>query len=172
MHFSSGHKIQSRRKPRSDRRRSPSAAALASTSNARILPSSTFVPAMPLSPSPAVSTLHQSSSQIPTQQKSVPLAASVYGSQVSRQRSIPNPTIDQTVPYQQVQPSAVITAPASLSQQQQQQRLPGFLSNHPSPRIPSPAALPTPTTVLTSRSENCPECRAITSVEWRMTTFT
>jgi hypothetical protein len=162
---SSGQQAPSRPILRSDRRPSRSAAPLTSSSNARMLSSSTFITAMPVPPPPAVTALHQSSSQIPIQQQSVPLSASAYGNQASRQRSIPNPTIDQAVPYQQVHPSAAITAHSNLSKQQQRQRQPGFVSNHPSPRLPSLGPLPTPTTVLTSRSENSPECRAITFVE-------
>ena len=158
MHFSSGHQTSSR--PMS------STVPLTSTSHPRLLPSATFIPAIPLPAPPVVSGRHPSSSSSPMPIQQQP--TSVYRSQVSS----PNPMIDQMVPYQQAPPSTASTATSSVSQQQQQ-RVPGFLSNHPSPRIPIPSAalssslapLPTPSTVLASRSENCPECRAITSVE-------
>jgi hypothetical protein len=120
---------------------------ITTTTNGPILPPSSFTPTIHLPPPPAISALHHShpSSQL-------------HGNNTSVFRPATNPSNDQSPSYQQVPVSTTNTGNTSLSSINPVSNIPtqsGPLSSDISP-------LQTTNSTLTSRSDNCPECRAIT----------
>ncbi|CAF3352436.1 unnamed protein product [Rotaria sp. Silwood1] len=154
----------------------PSPAPITTTSNGRILPSPTFTPTIPLPPPPAISALHHphSSSQIPMQQHhQLPSSSTIRDNNTFLHRHVNNPLSDQSSTYQQVPTSTISTGNTALLSQQQPLSLSS--STNPMLNIPiqndvlSSGTIPLQTTnsALISRSDNCPECRAITRLlQW------
>ncbi|CAF3591110.1 unnamed protein product [Rotaria sordida] len=153
----------------------PSPAPITTTSNGRILPSPTFTPTMPLPPPPTISSLHHphSSSQMPMQQQQHQLPSIIHDNNTPLHRRINNPLSDQSSSYQQVPVSTTSTGNTALLSQQQPSSL--LSSTNPMLNIStqndvlssSISPLQTTNSAFTSRSDNCPECRAITRLlQW------
>ena len=121
---------------------------ITTTTNGPVPPPPSFTPTIPLPPPPAISALHHShpSSQF-------------HGNNTSVFRPVTNPSNDQSSSsYQQVPVSTTNTGNTLLSSINP-------LSNIPTPNGPLSSdisPLQTTNSTLTSRSDNCPECRAIT----------
>ncbi|CAF0973152.1 unnamed protein product [Rotaria sordida] len=155
----------------------PSPAPITTTSNDRILPAPTFTPTMPLPPPPTISSLHHphSSSQMPMQQQQHQLPSIIHDNNTPLHRRINNPFSDQSSSYQQVPVSTTSTGNTALLSQQQQQPSSLLSSTNPMLNIStqndvlssSISPLQTTNSAFTSRSDNCPECRAITRLlQW------
>ncbi|CAF3781415.1 unnamed protein product [Rotaria socialis] len=154
----------------------PSSSPMATASNGPILPSQMLTSTTPLPPPPALSALHNShaSSQVPNQQyRQLPLSSTIQNTNTTMYKPITNLLNDQFSSVQQVPSSSTSTGnTASLQQQQQPLSLSSdnsVLNNRIQNDILSSgiSTLPTTNNVFTSRSDNCPECRAITRLlQW------
>ncbi|CAM4873788.1 unnamed protein product [Rotaria socialis] len=155
----------------------PSSSPMATASNGPILPSQMLTSTTPLPPPPALSALHNShaSSQVPNQQyRQLPLSSTIQNTNTTMYKPITNLLNDQFSSVQQVPSSSTSTGNTASLQQQQQQPLSlssdnSVLNNRIQNDILSSgiSTLPTTNNVFTSRSDNCPECRAITRLlQW------
>jgi hypothetical protein len=125
----------------------PTTAPITTASNGPIPPPPLFTPIIPLPPPPALSALHHPH---PSPQLSI--------NNTPVFRSVNNPLNDQSSSYQQVPISTTNTGNTSRSFTNPMANIPtqnSLLSSSISP-------LQTANSTLTSHSDNCPECRAIT----------
>ncbi|UJR25640.1 hypothetical protein I4U23_006991 [Adineta vaga] len=140
---SAGNQPSSQQEQQTYIRSLPSSAPRPKNSSSSVLPNSLFNPTIPLPPPPPVSSLHNShlSANLP-----------VHGSRNPTSNSMINPLSAQSSVQQQ------ISLPTTDSQQPSTDN--GILSSNF-------VSHPTTDGLLTSRSDNCPECRAITRLlQW------
>ncbi|CAF1584857.1 unnamed protein product [Rotaria magnacalcarata] len=154
----------------------PSSSQMTTASNGPILPSQMLTPTTPLPPPPALSALHNShaSSQVPNQQyHQLPISSTIHNTNTTMYKPITNLLNDQSSSVQQVPSSSTSTGNTAPQQQQQHPLLlssnNSVLNNPIQNDVLSSgiSTLPTTNNVFTSRSDNCPECRAITRLlQW------